>query len=323
MTSSVYPAPTNQGGIVGQKPDMQEIFHFPAQKAALENIHTRPNGRLLLTAFTSGDLYTLDPFARSPQAQVLVSLTGATGLCGIAAVDEAANIYAIGGGDHISFGFKPGSTAVWVVKIGHDKDNDNSCTVLARIPVDATLNGMASIPAAPHLVLVADSKGGRIMRINTQTRQVDVAFIDPSLEPAVAFPIGINGARIRDNYFYFTNSGQGTFGRIPIDQQGNKVGDAEIITTLPQPPAAPDNAYDDFTFDLTGNAYIALHSSSFVKLTPKGVRTVFLNETDYSPELIEPTSAALSLDGTTLYLCTAGKTVGTTVYGGQVFKVKL
>ncbi|MCJ1460110.1 hypothetical protein MMC28_010489 [Mycoblastus sanguinarius] len=295
------------------------IFRFPPQKAAIENIHTQPNGHLLLTTLHSGDLYTLDPFVQSPQAKVIASLPGATGLCGIATVDAMANIYAIGGGEHISFGWAPGSVATWVVQI----KEDGTSSVLARVPVDATLNGMDSLPANRQIVLAVDSKGGRVMRINTQTLQVDVAFDDPSLGPSPIFPLGVNGARVRDDYLYFTNSGQGTFARIPIDHNGNKVGDAQVLATLPQPPARADNAYDDFIFDHAGNAYVALHSSSYVKITPKGDQAVFLNETGYSPGLIEPTSAALSLDGMTLYLCTAGTTVGTTVYGGQVFKVGL
>ncbi|KAL8742041.1 MAG: hypothetical protein Q9190_005422 [Brigantiaea leucoxantha] len=270
----------------------------------------RPNGHLLLTTLHSGDLYTLDP--KSPQPLIVASLPGATGLCGIATVDVRANIYAIGGGEHISFGFTPGTVAVWVVQIG---ENDMG-VVLARIPVNATLNGMDSLPAKPHIVLGVDSKGGRVMRINTQTRHVDVAFDDPSLGPSPTFPLGVNGARIRDNHLYFTNSGQGTFARMPIDHDGNKVGNVEVVATLPQPPARADNAYDDFIFDHAGNAFVSLHSSSYVKITPKGDQSVFLNETGYSPGLIEPTSAALSLDGKTLYLSTAGTTVGTTVYGG-------
>lgn len=318
MASSISVAPSALS-LPGRKSPLDEIFHFPPRKAAIENILTRPNGHLLLTTLNSGDLYTIDPFVKSPQPQVVATLPGATGLCGLAIVDARANIYAVGGGEHISFGFTPGTVATWIVQIA---ENDKG-VVLARIPVHATLGGMASIPAKPHIVLGFDAKGGRVMRINTQTRHVDVAFEDPSMAPSPIFPVGVNGARIRDDFIYFTNSGQGTFARVPIDHDGNKIGNVEVIATLPHPPARVDNAYDDFTFDHPGNAYVSLHSSSYVKITPKGDQTVFLNESGYSPGLIEPTSAALSLDGKILYLCTAGTTVGTTVYGGQLFKVEL
>ena len=318
MASPLTVAPSAELRPISTSP-LEEIFHFPPQKAAIENIHTRPNGHLLFTTLHSGNLYTLDPFINSPQPKIVASLPGASGLCGIATVDAKANIYAIGGGEHVSFGFTPGTVATWVVQI----KEDGTGLVLARIPVDATLNGMDSIPTKPYIVLGVDSKGGRVMRVNTLTRHVDVAFNDPSLGPSPTFPLGVNGARVRDDYLYFTNSGQGTFARIPIDQNGEKVGEAEVLATLPQLPARADNAYDDFIFDHSGNAYVALHSSSYVKITPKGDRAVFLNETGYSPGLIEPTSAALSLDGKTLYLCTAGTTVGTQVYGGQLFQVRL
>lgn len=300
-------------------PSLVQIFHFPPEKAAIENIHTRPNGHLLFTTLHSGDLFTLDPSVVSPQPQLVASLPGATGLCGIATVDAKANIYAIGGGEHISFGFTPGTVATWVVQYGET----GTGVILDRIPVDAVLNGMVSLPWKPHIVLGVDSSGGRVMRINTQTRHVDVAIQDLSLAPGATFKLGVNGARIRDNFLYFTNSGQGTFARVPIDLEGNKVGDVEVIATLPKLPALPNNAYDDFLFDDAGNAYVALHSSSVARITPKGDQTVFLHEPGYSPGLIEPTSAALSLDRQTLYVCTAGTTVGATRYGGQIFQVKL
>ena len=220
---------------------------------------------------------------------------------------------------NISFGFTPGTVAIWVVQI----DDSDKGVVKSRIPVDATMSGMAALPTKPHIVLGFDIKGGRVMRIDTQTQHVDVAFEDPSMGPGLSFPVGINGARIRDNSRYFTNSGKGTFSRMPIDHDGNKTGDVEVIATLPNPPARVDNAYDDFTFDHAGNAYVSLHSSSYVKITPEGKQTIFLDGSECSPGLMEPTSAALSLDGKILYLCTAGKTVGTTVYGGQLFQIEL
>ena len=52
-----------------------------------------------------------------------------------------------------------------------------------------------------------------------------------------------------DDWFYFTNSNQGTFAR------GCAVGGLEVLAR------SPDAAqiYDDFAVDAQGNAYVAVH----------------------------------------------------------------
>ena len=314
------PAAPASGNPPSREPVVRQLFQF-ASRTAIENIHVRPNGHLLLSTLNSGDLYTLDPAAAAPTAVVVASLPGSTALTGIATVDAEANLFAVGGGEHISFGFVKGSMAVYVIQIPADS---SSGVILDRIPVDATLNGMTSLSATPYIVLGVDSVDGRVMRINTRTRAVDVPISDPSLGPGDSkFPIGVNGVEIRGDYLYFTNSAQGTFARIAIDVEGNKAGDVQVLATLPRLPGSMGNAYDDFTFDTHGNAYVAYHSYSFVKITPEGDQTVWVGSTENYTDVLEPMSAALSRDGKVVYLCTGGATVGTTVHGGQVLEVKI
>ncbi|TVY31377.1 hypothetical protein LOCC1_G008956, partial [Lachnellula occidentalis] len=239
-----------------------------------------------------------------------------TGLTGMATI--APDTYAVSGGTHSAFIFANNSMSVSVIsaQLG---------TVLYSIPVPNTqmLNGMAALPDTPHIVLSADSIGGRIFRIDTLTRTVDVAFSDPLIGPGDSslVTLGANGLKIRDGYLYFTNSGQGFFGRVAIDGLGNKVGDIETLVQL-DGEVGFSNAYDDFAFDGSGNAYVALHSYSVLRITPDGQQTVFAGGGN-STVFKEPTSVALAGDGKAVFVSTGGTTLDGTVYGGQVIKVGL
>ncbi|TVY27875.1 hypothetical protein LHYA1_G003043 [Lachnellula hyalina] len=293
-----------------------QIYEFP-NDTPVENIHVCDNGKLLLTSTGTNTVFSLDPSAPSPSPNVLATLNGTTGLTGIVAI--APDTYAVSGGAHSSYSFANNSMSVSVI---FAPGACNVGTVLYSIPVPNTqmLNGMVALPGTPHVVLSSDSIGARIFRIDTLTRTVDVAFADPLLGPGAIVTLGANGLKIRDGYLYFANSGQGFFARVAIDGQGNKVGDIETLASLED--VGFSNAYDDFAFDGSGNAYVALHSFSVVKITPEGEQTVFAgggNSTFFK----EPTSVALAGDGKAIFVTTGGATVDGTVYGGQVIKVDL
>ncbi|KAI1845395.1 hypothetical protein JX265_005256 [Neoarthrinium moseri] len=151
-----------------------------------------------------GGVLILDLEKPESGVQTVVSLKGSTGQTGIAPL--GGGLHAVSGG-----------------------------TVLDEIPVPKTqmLNGMAVIRRKPHIVLSADSIGGRIWRINTQTRAVDVVVADDELgldsNPVNFIPLGANGLGIIDDFLCFINSARGTFARFKVDKSGNKIGDIEII----------------------------------------------------------------------------------------------
>ncbi|PQE24171.1 Six-bladed beta-propeller protein [Rutstroemia sp. NJR-2017a BVV2] len=308
-----------QGIRATKTPCVTQIFEFQ-DDTFIENIHVRANGKLLLTTLSTGSLLTLDPNAATPSPVSVANLTGSTGLTGMATI--GSNTYAVSGGVHSLFAFANNSMSVYVVSI---PANSNTGTVLDQIPVLNTemLNGMAALPANPHIVLSVDSIGGRIFRINTISKNVDIAFSDPSLGPGnnALVPLGANGLKIRNGYLYWANSGQGTFARVKINSDGSKAGNVQVIATL-SGTISVTNAYDDFAFDNDGNAYVALHSYSVVKITPSGKQTTYVgggNSTFFK----EPTSAALSNDGSFIYVSTGGTVLDGVTYGGQVIQVSV
>jgi sugar lactone lactonase YvrE len=299
------------------------VFAFQ-NSTFIENLRVLPDGKILFTELESGTVRIINPEAKKSAPRALVSLPGTTGLTGIAPLINPEQ-YAITGGLHSQFAFEYGSMKLFIVNL--------SGQIIDTIPVPDTsmMNGLATLPSHGTTLLSADSLTGRILRIDIATRKWDVAFSDPALGPpeGSGFPLGANGIRVRNGFLYFANSGRGTFGRIAIDKKGNKVGKVEIIATLPSPPSM-SNAYDDFDFDTHGNAYIALHSSAVMKVTPSGCQTLFAGGPSTDPcdpniLLREPTSVALGRSGTYIYVSTGGNIDYDCpqVSGGQIYKIAL
>ncbi|KAF3002835.1 hypothetical protein E8E14_007236 [Neopestalotiopsis sp. 37M] len=298
-----------------------QIYRFPSE--FVENLHVLENGSLLVTTMESstGLLYTLDPMIPGAQPKLVTAFEKPiTALTGIAPLPgHGDDIYAVAGGLHTSFAFERGTMSVQIVSLKAGKVIDS-----IPVPNTATLNGMTALPRQPHLLLSADSIDGRIFCINTITHEVTVVLEDYALGPGVhnpssgVPPIGINGIRARGDYIYFTNSSQGTFVRVRVNEYGHKTGDFEILARSPE----VRQIYDDFCFDDDGNAFVAVHSTAVFKITPDGAQTTFaggLTDSIFK----EPTSVALAKDGKSIYVSTGGNFRASPREGGQIIQVHL
>lgn len=290
----------------------------------IENISILPNGHLLLAALDSPELLVLNPKATDPTVKAIATLPGVTSLAGLTPIGPG--LYAVSGGNHTSFSYEKGSMKVFVVSLKHSPENPSwiEGTVVKSIPVVDTnmLNGMAAVPHQPHIVLSHDSIQGRLFHVDTQTGEVSVASTDPAfgLGNNTSVPLGANGIKIRGDHLYFTNSAQGTFARVRLDAKGYPTGTIEKIAQL-DGPITVENAYDDFTFDREGNAYVTLHSSTIVKITPDGEQSTFAGGNS-STTFLEPTSAVLANDGKSIYVSTGGN-YDSGAGGGQVVQVEI
>lgn len=295
----------------------QQIFAFSS--FFVENLQVLHDGKILLSTLQSpGLLYSLDPKtlngdssdASAKQIARLPEIHNITGVTGMAVVEN--DVLAITGGIHTSYSFQEGSMHLYLVSL-----SDSTVVDSIAVPNTSSLNGLAAVN--DHIILSADSIGGRIFRIDTRTKLVDVVVECDALAPGnPGLKVGINGLRLRGNFVYFTNSNLNTFGRFPIDAQGNQTGDIEILARSP----SDDDIYDDFTFDSAGNAYIAVHSTSIFKVTPEGVQTVIAGGSN-SSLLIEPTSVAMANDEKSIYVSTGGGFAATPKTGGQVVQITL
>lgn len=281
---------------------VHQLFQIP--DLFIENIAIRPNGHLLLNTLNGGRIYTYDPSDPDVAPRPIAQLEGASAVTGIGEV--APDVFAVVGGvfDTEAWSFEEDSMKVGLLNFGgcsgHSADAEPSVQVVINETDAPQINGLATLPNHPHIFLGAASESGEIWRVNTATGDIELAFYDQELDlgpPGSQFRLGVNGIRIHDHYLYYTNTGHKTFGRVEIDEVGNKVGDVEVITRA---PANATIAPDDFILGAQGEAYLTYWPGQIVKVTPDGEEEIIVDST-----IQNPTSVALSHDGQTLYVVTA------------------
>ncbi|KAJ5099415.1 hypothetical protein N7532_006416 [Penicillium argentinense] len=279
-----------------------KLFNFTSD-IDIENSATRPNGNLLLTTFEKGRLYQLNPLQHAPQAELVAALPGATALCGIAPID--LDKFAVIGGVRGHYSYV--NETVYTVDFSQNPTKPTIQTI-SRIPEAVMLNGLASMPSQPHVVLIGDARRGAIFRVDTATGSSQVTFKDEALTaPANAsIPIGINGLKVFGNNVFFTNSARNIFAKIPVSDDGLTFGSVQIIAHLETRKSGED--WDDFIIDTDGIAYVAQPNNSLARITLDGEISVIAGGGN-STILARPTSVQISKDGKSLYVMTGAGSI--------------
>lgn len=278
----------------------------------IENSILRSNGDILFTTLTNPNLYTLDPSAAEPEAQIVDVFPGVTALTGIAEVGD--DVFAVVGGVRGSYNYT--DETIFTVDFTGEGPNTTVVKTVATLPDAVMLNGMAALPSNPHVLVVADSRLGCLWRVDIDTGAVAKAYANPLLNATAnaTVPIGLDGLKISPDgaYAYVTNVNRLFFGRVPIADNGTTLvatGDLEVLTYL-------EEDWDDFILNGTV-AYGAQNPYyvSSVDLTT-GELAVLVNDTSMSGG---PTSLTLAADGSTAYVTTRGSTPTS----GQIIEVTL
>lgn len=301
-------------------PSIRQLYEFP-YSIFLENLTVRPNGHLLINTFDDARIFGLDPSTQNILPTVVAQLYGVTAGSGI--VQVAPDVFVTSGGIlNVTTGrTQKGSAKIFLLEPIKDEPSFSVSTI-AAVPDTESLNGMVSLPLHPRTVLSVDSLEGRIFRINTSTKDIDVVFQHPMLglgNFTMPGALGGNGLKIHDGYLYFTNSIQQFFGRIKIEPDGSVTGGIEEILSF---AGLNQLRFDDFAITKTGDSYIAAHPNTLVKVSRDGNETLITGD-DNNLTLLDPTSAALSRDEKKLYLITAGSLANGTTTGGQIVELQL
>ncbi|ETN40900.1 uncharacterized protein HMPREF1541_05180 [Cyphellophora europaea CBS 101466] len=293
------------------------LYQFPnTQYVNIENIAVRDNGQLLLTLPTGAALVQLDP--ANPVPEELIRLVGPQSMVGIA--ETGHGVYTVSAGN-FSFGPQvpggvagvPGTFSVWTIDLTGDTA---SASLVTEIPEANTLNGVTALPGSPDTVLIADSGLGAVWRVNIKTGEYSTAISVPEFAPTADFSLGVNGVRApRKGSLLWTNSAQGTYGVIYIDEKGNAGGAPLVIANAPN-----GTNFDDFSVK-KGTAYIATQPNAVYEVPYDGVPILIAGGGD-DETIVSPTSTALSKDGCTLYVTTGGAG-GPQPVSGQVFTIGL
>lgn len=287
----------------------------------IENSVLRSNGDLLFTTLTGPQLYSLDPSADEPTAEVVDWLPGVTALTGIAEVGD--DVFAVIGGVRGSFNYTQ-ETIFTVDFSGATAENPNATVVstVATLPDAVMLNGMVALPTDPHVLVIADSRVGCLWRVDIDTGAVAKAIESPLMLPTTntTTPIGIDGLKFSADgrTAYFTSVTQEFFARLPVYDNGTALvatGDVEILTTF-----EGDDNWDDLALAQNDTvAYGAMNPGVVARVElDTGDMTVVVNDTTISGG---PTSVVLKGDGVHAYVTTRGDSASGT--SGQVYEVTL
>ncbi|KAI1362853.1 hypothetical protein F5Y08DRAFT_311050 [Xylaria arbuscula] len=295
-----------------------QLFNFTSG-IPFENSFLRSKTQLLATTLSNNNLYSLNPLAESPEAEVIAMLPDVTTLTGVVG-STAGKVVVLGGvKGNSTYGYS-GET-VFTVDFGCGQKAAAAAptvTAVAKLPSAALINGVAALPAHPEVVLITDSIQYCIWRVDTTTGAVDKVITDSALSaPANAtLPLGANGLKIYGGHAYFTNTGAKIFARVPITEEGDQDGDVEILATSPSDTAF----YDDFAIDGEGVAYLTQSPGAVVKVVPGGAAE-FVIGADGDDTLTGPTSITLPKGGKKAYVTTRG--VAASGISGQVFEISI
>ncbi|KAJ9483320.1 hypothetical protein VN97_g10090 [Penicillium thymicola] len=295
-----------------------QLFNFTSS-ISIENSELRPNGHLLLTTFYKAHLYTLNLQSRTPKAELVATLPGVTALTGITSVGH--DKYAVVGGIRGSYHYD--NETIYTVDFSKNTTTPTIQTV-AHVPDAEMLNGMASMPSQPHILLIADARLGSIFRVDITTGISKIVLKNDALAAPAnsSIPIGINGLQVVGNNVYFTNSALNIFARVSVSEDARAFGRIRVIARLEREAGDTDSDWDDFAIDASGNAYVAQPAYSIVKIAPDGTQSVVDGRGD-SLAFIGPTSVQIVPGRRLAYVTTRGGDVGGVSYGGQVVALRL
>jgi hypothetical protein len=170
-------------------------------------------------------------------------------------VEMYTGVFAVVAGKYANMRNTPKSWAVYRA----DLRSFSSIELIANVTDATQLNGLAKIDT--DTVLAGDMGGGAIYKVVLSTGEKSLWLKDPTMDPDARFPFGIDGLQFHDGYLYYTNIGKKTMHRLPVTD--GKPGALELVYS--------NSAGDDFTFDKSGNIYVATNSAnSVIKVTPDG-----------------------------------------------------
>lgn len=226
-----------------------EVVHDFPTGTWIENLAIRRNGQIIATDNTEPNVYLVDPF-RDGETVLLATMNDTASLLGI--VEARPDIFYLCSANYSSAKLEGyGENNIYKLDMtGFDHRDPSSAKVMkiASLPGAIALDGLTYLHQS-NLLLSSDFLAGVVWSINPDTGEIAVPINNTYTRSPGAF--GINGLRLKGNdTLYFTNSGQGTVGRVQINAQGKVVGNYTFLTsTLPNP--------DDLAVDEGGDAYVA------------------------------------------------------------------
>jgi hypothetical protein len=137
---------------------------------------------------------------------------------------------------------------------------------MAAIPEAGLLNGLTLLSDKPTTLLATDSALGAVWNIDSSSGIYNITIETHAFKPSARSALCITGLRFYWNYLYFTDSTQGSYGRVPIGSRGLTTGEVQILATA----SSPERAFGEFSMDHEGTGWVTAHSNMLVKVTSGG-----------------------------------------------------
>ncbi|KAK4549455.1 hypothetical protein LTR36_006452 [Oleoguttula mirabilis] len=303
---------------------IQTVYEFYSE-TWVENLANRANGNILTTIIGRPEVWEVNPFHHT--AELLYTFPRATSTLGIAEVAPDKFAVAVGNLSATTIVGTLGSWSVWTLDLSHTRSypphphmdavhvaQPADAVKIADIPDAVFLNGMTTLPTAPHTILVGDAALGVVYSVNVLTGEHSIAMDNPAFKPnpSAPFTLGLNGIQMHsgDDHLYFTNSFRSpVLARIPLHANGTAAGPVETILSVTPFPTHLGAQGDDFALDAAGNAWITGDPSNNVaRVTTSGEATQVVGGVN-STAIVGPTAAHFGRterDRKILYVVTNG-----------------
>ncbi|KAL6899911.1 hypothetical protein GGI43DRAFT_384086 [Trichoderma evansii] len=245
---------------------LRDVIVFP-NDTWIENIAVRSNGNLLVTLMSLPEVWEVEPISGS--AELVYSFPNATVSLGIAEVGHDIFAVNVGNLSTPTTGL-PGSWSVWTLDYNKANPSSNKPTgkKITAIPPAVFLNGLATLPTMPGVILTGDSFLGQIFAVDTFNSRYNVAIDVPEFKPnkSTALQFGVNGIKMHDGNLYFTNSLKSPLlASIPLSINGSAAGPVKTIAKSAQYPVDQGFQADDFALDAKAeHAWVATNPSNLV-----------------------------------------------------------
>ncbi|RDW88020.1 hypothetical protein BP6252_00052 [Coleophoma cylindrospora] len=292
-----------------------------------ENLAVRTNGQILVTRLDSPVLELIDPAVENAVPVTVATFSSDyAGLLGITETNEDV-FYVVAaapfGSDFVKTSGNSSIFQIDMTQFAFDSATSKitgnaTITKVVDMPDAGFLNGMTTIDPTAGLVFIADAYNGWVYSLDVTSGEYKIAIDDAKMKylPSSITNLGVNGLKIRDNYLYFSNSGNPIFCRIPINTLGEPTGPSEIVADIRQ--------VDDFVFRSDGVAFMCQNQIESLSAV-SGSEVVLVAGSNTSTLLAGVTAGAFGrseANSNILYLTTDGGLAipvnGSVIVGGKI-----
>ncbi|KAI1823475.1 hypothetical protein F4861DRAFT_315721 [Xylaria intraflava] len=219
--------------------DVVLITQFPSD-SWFEGFVVRPNGKVLATRLDKPELYTFDPEDPEAIPELVCTLPDCNSFVNICAIPGFSDEYYILTSTANLELISHKNAWLWRLVMAGDDGTPPKTTRVTRAPEDGYCLGVVAV--SDRIVLLPDGVRSCIWHLDTKTGKKSVFAQHESMTCGAGDGyFSVNRIQVVGDFLYFSNSGGGTIGRIPVeldlsdDEVGIRVrGDVEtVVDSLP------------------------------------------------------------------------------------------